>query len=170
MLRKSSKHNKYLWLSQILTQLKDHLPTGVSPRCWRKVRHQCVLLFRPLCSVYIRFPSWDGNANYIPSLLCSQVLSFTFLVVEKRDKAGKKGDPGNEFNGFSVSLRCFSILPRNSQLSNALVQVIICILYGEANCDNHICERFTQIKYYTNKSTKYDVYVRGVRLRMIKDS
>lgn len=43
--------------------------------------------------------------------------SFTFLIVEKRDKAGKKGDPGNEFNGFSVSLWCFSILPRNSQLS-----------------------------------------------------
>ena len=118
VLCKSFKHNKYLWLSQILTQLKDHLPTGVSPRCWRKVHHQCVLLFRHLCRVYIRFPSWDGNANNIPSLLCSQVLSFTFLVVEKRDKAGRKGDPGNEFNGFSVSLRCFSILPRNSQLSN----------------------------------------------------
>lgn len=90
VLCKSFKHNKYLWLSQILTQLKDHLPTGVLPRCWRKVHHQCVLLFRHLCSVYIRFPSWDGNANHIPSLLCSQVLSFTFLVVEKRDKAGKK--------------------------------------------------------------------------------
>lgn len=93
VLRKSFKHNKYLWLSQILTQLKDHLPTGVSPRCWRKVHHQCVLLFRPLCSVYIRFSSWDGNANYIPSLLCSQVLSFTFLVVERRDKAGEKRRP-----------------------------------------------------------------------------
>lgn len=41
------------------------------------------------------------------------------------------------------------------------MQVVICILYGEAECYVHICEKFTQIKYYTNKSTKYDVYVRG---------
>ena len=52
VLRKSFKHNKYLWLSQILTQLKDHLPTGVSPRYWRKVHHQCVFYCLGLCVVY----------------------------------------------------------------------------------------------------------------------
>lgn len=40
------------------------------------------------------------------------------LSLRRETRQGKKGDPGNEFNGFSVSLRCFSILPRNSQLSN----------------------------------------------------
>lgn len=59
---------------------------------------------------------WECQLH--PKSALFQVLSFTFLVVEKGDKARKNGDPGNEFNGFSVSLRCFSILPRNSQLSN----------------------------------------------------
>ena len=40
------------------------------------------------------------------------------LSLRRETRQGEKGDPGNEFNGFSVSLRCFSILPRNSQLSN----------------------------------------------------
>lgn len=112
---------------------------------------------------------WECQLH--PKSALFQVLSFTFLVVEKGDKARKNGDPGNEFNGFSVSLRCFSISPRNSQLSN---MHLLKLLFASYMVKQTVITIFVKslLKYNTTqtKSTKYDVYVRRVRLRMIKDS